>query len=164
MQEEHQAKEALVVAASSSQPASASASASAVQFKRTYYNHEEDRYSTCSEDEEEEACKMVVVPDPSAAAVALLNEEEEEEEETALAPNAEAIDCPICLMAVPTRVGVTLRDCLHSFCKDCLAHVIEFSDEAAVGCPYRDESYACPATIQQREIKAVNQSIPLINQ
>jgi RanBP-type and C3HC4-type zinc finger-containing protein 1 len=84
-----------------------------------------------------------------------VNYVDENDDGDALAPNAEDVDCPICLMAVPARVGVTLRDCLHSFCRDCLAHVIEFSDEAAVGCPYRDESYACPATIQQREIKAV---------
>lgn len=39
--------------------------------------------------------------------------------------------------------------------RDCLAHVIEFSDEAAVSCPYRDDDYHCDSTLQEREIKAV---------
>ena len=39
--------------------------------------------------------------------------------------------------------------------RDCLAHVIEFSDDAVVGCPYRDDDYACDSTMQEREIKAV---------
>jgi RanBP-type and C3HC4-type zinc finger-containing protein 1 len=43
--------------------------------------------------------------------------------------------------------------------RDCLAHVIEFSDDAVVGCPYRDDDYACDSTMQEREIKAV--TLPL---
>ena len=32
-------------------------------------------------------------------------------------PNGEPFDCPVCLMNVPAGIGVTLRDCLHTFCK-----------------------------------------------
>ncbi|EFX66469.1 hypothetical protein DAPPUDRAFT_64670 [Daphnia pulex] len=67
--------------------------------------------------------------------------------------NADPFDCPVCLMTVPAGVGVTLRECLHNFCRDCLAHVIEFSDEATVTCPYRDDRYACDAILQELEIK-----------
>lgn len=67
--------------------------------------------------------------------------------------NAQSFDCPVCLMTVPARVGVTLRECLHNFCRDCLAHVIEFSDEATITCPYRDDNYACDAILQELEIK-----------
>ncbi|KAI9557786.1 hypothetical protein GHT06_014535 [Daphnia sinensis] len=67
--------------------------------------------------------------------------------------NAESFDCPVCLMTVPAGVGVTLRECLHNFCRDCLAHVIEFSDEATITCPYRDDNYACDAVLQELEIK-----------
>ncbi|XP_057373171.1 uncharacterized protein LOC130694045 isoform X2 [Daphnia carinata] len=67
--------------------------------------------------------------------------------------NAESFDCPVCLMTVPAGVGVTLRECLHNFCRDCLAHVIEFSDEATITCPYRDDNYACDAILQELEIK-----------
>ena len=31
--------------------------------------------------------------------------------------NAEAFGCPVCLMTVPAGVGVTLRECLHNFCR-----------------------------------------------
>lgn len=31
--------------------------------------------------------------------------------------NAQSFDCPVCLMTVPARVGVTLRECLHNFCR-----------------------------------------------
>ncbi len=31
--------------------------------------------------------------------------------------NADAFDCPVCLMIVPVGVGVTLRECLHNFCR-----------------------------------------------
>ena len=70
--------------------------------------------------------------------------------------NADSFDCPVCLMTVPAGVGVTLRECLHNFCRDCLAHVIEFSDEATVTCPYRDDNYVCDAILQEIEIKNVN--------
>ena len=77
--------------------------------------------------------------------------------------NADSFDCPVCLITVPARVGVTLRECLHSnFCRDCLAHVNEFSDEATVTCPYRDDNYVCDAILQEIEIKNVNFEIHLI--
>lgn len=31
--------------------------------------------------------------------------------------NADSFDCPVCLMTVPAGVGVTLRECLHNFCR-----------------------------------------------
>ena len=31
--------------------------------------------------------------------------------------NADGFDCPVCMMAVPAGVGVTLRECLHNFCR-----------------------------------------------
>ena len=76
--------------------------------------------------------------------------------------NADSFDCPVCLITVPARVGVTLRECLHNFCRDCLAHVNEFSDEATVTCPYRDDNYVCDAILQEIEIKNVNFEIHLI--
>jgi RanBP-type and C3HC4-type zinc finger-containing protein 1 len=36
--------------------------------------------------------------------------------------------------------------------------VIEFSDEATVTCPYRDDQYACDAILQELEIKNVIQN------
>lgn len=97
-------------------------------------------------------------PEPGPAEGALLNQAYQKLlhlEQSDAVPNAEAFNCSVCLMEVPVGIGVILRDCLHSFCKDCLTHVIELSDEAAVGCPYRDDDYACDSTLQEREIKAI---------
>ena len=40
-----------------------------------------------------------------------------------------------------------------------MAHVIEFSYDAVVTCPYHDDNYACDAALQEREIKSVNNSL-----
>lgn len=74
---------------------------------------------------------------------------------TDLVGNAETFDCVICFLEVAPGEGVTLRECLHQFCKPCLAHTIEFSEEAEVKCPYMDDDYACNLVLQDREIKAL---------
>uniref|UniRef100_A0A8C2SS61 RING-type domain-containing protein n=1 Tax=Coturnix japonica TaxID=93934 RepID=A0A8C2SS61_COTJA len=38
---------------------------------------------------------------------------------------------------------------------DCLRQVINYSEEPVVGCPYRDDSYACSSHLQEREIRAL---------
>ncbi|KAM4908021.1 sharpin [Sylvia borin] len=80
----------------------------------------------------------------------LLRAEREE-----LVPNPEALECGICLQPVAAGRGVLLRDCLHSFCRECLRQVIEHSEEPAVPCPYRDVTYACDSHLQDREIRAL---------
>jgi len=49
---------------------------------------------------------------PNEAYQKLLNLEQDD-----AVPNAEDFNCSVCLMEVPVGIGVTLRDCLHSFCK-----------------------------------------------
>ncbi|XP_029142706.1 ranBP-type and C3HC4-type zinc finger-containing protein 1, partial [Protobothrops mucrosquamatus] len=66
----------------------------------------------------------------------------------------EAIQCPICFMNLEPGEGVTLRECLHSFCKDCLRGTILNSPEPEVKCPYMDDNYSCPGQLLDREIKA----------
>ncbi|XP_071448568.1 ranBP-type and C3HC4-type zinc finger-containing protein 1-like isoform X2 [Hetaerina americana] len=61
-------------------------------------------------------------------------------------------------MGVSTNEGVTLRECLHSFCQPCLVSTIKFCEDAEVKCPYRDDEYTCDSTLQDREIRAL---IPL---
>jgi len=39
---------------------------------------------------------------------------------------------------------------------------VEFSEEAEVKCPYRDDNYSCESVLLQREIKAV--SIKILRQ
>ncbi|KAL7975947.1 hypothetical protein Chor_005505 [Crotalus horridus] len=67
----------------------------------------------------------------------------------------EAIQCPICFMNLEPGEGVTLRECLHSFCKDCLRGTILNSPEPEVKCPYMDDNYSCPWQLLDREIKAL---------
>ncbi|XP_077349619.1 ranBP-type and C3HC4-type zinc finger-containing protein 1 [Lithobates pipiens] len=72
-----------------------------------------------------------------------------------LIPNQEAIECRICYTEVPAGAGVLLRECLHSFCKDCLRQVVNCCEDPEVSCPFRDEMYACDSKLQQREIRAL---------
>ncbi|KAM3850123.1 ranBP-type and C3HC4-type zinc finger-containing protein 1-like [Diretmus argenteus] len=73
-----------------------------------------------------------------------------------LVPNPEAVDCRICYLDLQPGEGVLLRECLHCFCRECLCSVIMLCEEPEVACPYRDDTYACACTLQEREIKAVS--------
>lgn len=72
-----------------------------------------------------------------------------------LVENVEAFECLVCYMEIAPGEGVTLRECLHQFCKQCLKNTIEYAEEAQVICPYRDEQYSCDTALQDREIKAL---------
>lgn len=72
-----------------------------------------------------------------------------------LVENIEPFECLVCLTDIEPGQGVTLRECLHQFCKICLANTIEFNDEAEIKCPYRDDQYSCDIALQDREIKAL---------
>jgi len=70
-------------------------------------------------------------------------------------PNAEQFECIICYLDIEPGDGVVLRECLHTFCKECLAGAIEHCDAPQVTCPYKDENYSCDMTLLDREIKAL---------
>ncbi|XP_038126417.1 ranBP-type and C3HC4-type zinc finger-containing protein 1 [Cyprinodon tularosa] len=72
-----------------------------------------------------------------------------------LVPNPELVDCKICFVDLKSGEGVLLRECLHCFCKECLRSVIMLCEEPEVSCPYRDDAYACPWALQEREIRAL---------
>ncbi|CAH1960123.1 unnamed protein product [Acanthoscelides obtectus] len=72
-----------------------------------------------------------------------------------LVENQQTFECVVCFSEIAPHQGVTLRECLHQFCKACLAHTIEFTEEAEVKCPYRDDEYSCNIALQDREIKAL---------
>ncbi|XP_060099103.1 sharpin [Heteronotia binoei] len=76
-------------------------------------------------------------------------------DEEALVPTQEATECRICYLDVEPGQGVLLRECLHSFCRDCLRQLINCSEEPQVACPFRDDSYACSSHLQDREIRAL---------
>lgn len=73
-----------------------------------------------------------------------------------LIPSTEPFECGVCLAQCEAGDGAVLRDCLHVFCRACLAQAVQFSEEAEVKCPFRDHDYACDSTLQEREIKAVS--------
>jgi len=70
-------------------------------------------------------------------------------------PNAETFECAICFLEIEPGDGVVLRECLHTFCKLCLAETIEHSDAPKVKCPFKDEAYSCDMDLLEREIKAL---------
>lgn len=72
-----------------------------------------------------------------------------------IAPNLEKFECSICFMDIQPKTGAVLRECLHSFCKPCLASHIKYSDEAEVKCPFMDNQYSCQSLLQEREIRSL---------
>ncbi len=86
----------------------------------------------------------------------------------------ELFECPVCFTLVGQKV--TLRDCLHDFCKydnglhiqiilnrtfvicnsrECLIGAVQYAEDSEVKCPFRDNNYSCDSSLQEREIKAV---------
>ncbi|KAK1799735.1 hypothetical protein P4O66_006272 [Electrophorus voltai] len=72
-----------------------------------------------------------------------------------LISNKEELDCTICYSSVMPGEGATLRECLHSFCRECLKQTILNCVDAEVLCPYADEKYSCNCNLQDREIKTL---------
>ncbi|XP_072007147.1 ranBP-type and C3HC4-type zinc finger-containing protein 1-like isoform X2 [Engystomops pustulosus] len=72
-----------------------------------------------------------------------------------LIPNQEPIECQICFTDVPAGDGVLLRECLHSFCRECLRQVVNTCQDPEVSCPFRDDVYACDCKLQEREVRAL---------
>uniref|UniRef100_A0A3Q3NDQ6 RanBP-type and C3HC4-type zinc finger-containing protein 1 n=1 Tax=Mastacembelus armatus TaxID=205130 RepID=A0A3Q3NDQ6_9TELE len=72
-----------------------------------------------------------------------------------LVPNPEPVDCRICYVDLQPGDGVLLRECLHCFCRECLRSVIMLSEDPEVSCPYRDDTYSCACSLQEREIRAL---------
>lgn len=67
-----------------------------------------------------------------------------------LIPNTEEVDCPICMCPVEPDEGVVLRECLHTFCRECLKGTIINSRDAEVSCPDN-----CDSKLLDREIQAL---------
>lgn len=70
-------------------------------------------------------------------------------------PNSETFDCSICFDTIDVGVGVVLRNCLHSFCKNCLNGLIMTEDSDDVKCPFVSDEYQCGENLQDREIRSL---------
>lgn len=72
-----------------------------------------------------------------------------------IVPNLEEFECPVCIVEIEAYQGITLRDCLHKICKDCLKTHIQLSEDVEIKCPFMNENYTCESVLQDREIRAV---------
>ncbi|KAL9707618.1 hypothetical protein quinque_011136 [Culex quinquefasciatus] len=95
----------------------------------------------------DEAPKRAILPEDLELLVTLTD--------ASVVPNPEAFECPVCMGPFEAYEGVILRDCFHSFCRECLASSIKHADDVVVRCPFQDENYACDSMIQDREIKSL---------
>lgn len=71
-------------------------------------------------------------------------------DQTDFVSNFEPFECKICFVEYGKGEGVILRECLHIFCRTCLANTIQYSDEVEIKCPYMDDQYSCDSMIQVR--------------
>lgn len=70
-------------------------------------------------------------------------------------PNTMPFECAVCFGHIAISAGVVLRECLHTFCRECLAQTVRYSEEAEVRCPYMDDAYSCESCMQEREIRGL---------
>ncbi|XP_004840682.1 ranBP-type and C3HC4-type zinc finger-containing protein 1 isoform X4 [Heterocephalus glaber] len=75
-------------------------------------------------------------------------------EQRSLVLNTEPAECPVCYSVLAPGEAVVLRECLHTFCRECLQGTIRNSQEAEVSCPFIDDTYSCPGKLLEREIRA----------
>lgn len=68
-----------------------------------------------------------------------------------LIPNCDEFKCPLCLKLIPELKGVSLQQCFHNFCKECLAVKIQMNKEARVKCPFHGT--LCEEYLLDLEIK-----------
>ncbi|XP_053723963.1 ranBP-type and C3HC4-type zinc finger-containing protein 1 [Synchiropus splendidus] len=71
-------------------------------------------------------------------------------DEQDLIPSTEEVNCPVCFSDLAPGEGVVLRECLHTFCRDCLRGTILNTQDAEISCP--DE---CNSKVLDREIAAL---------
>lgn len=72
-----------------------------------------------------------------------------------LVGTTEQFECSVCLSTTAPGEGCILRECLHIFCKECVANHVSYSEDVKVKCPYMDANYSCDSVIQDREVKAL---------
>lgn len=72
-------------------------------------------------------------------------------EQQALIANTETFECGVCLEECAPGNGVILRECVHSFCRECLTDIVRHSEEPDVSCP----AVACRSLLQEREIRTL---------
>lgn len=70
--------------------------------------------------------------------------------------NAEEFECIICYTEVKVGDGVTLKNCLHQFCKECIVETVKQCETVEAKCPFMGgDGKSCESTMQQREIRGL---------
>lgn len=70
--------------------------------------------------------------------------------------NQVKFECPICMQPVEICGGIVLKNCLHEYCKECLARHIETTEDLVVPCPFVAEDGArCEGFLQDREMRSL---------
>lgn len=72
-------------------------------------------------------------------------------EHRALVPNCETFECTVCIEYCRPGDGVVLRECVHMFCRECLAAAIRHCEEPTVACLFT----GCAGILQEREVRAL---------
>lgn len=110
---------------------------------------------TCGDEniESHKCCRFCLIERPKAVVVVDQPSEYEElltleEGDLDLVENSDMFECPICFVTYEKGEGVRLRECLHVFCKECLAGTINMSDNPEIKCPYLNDDYACDCFVQ----------------
>lgn len=63
--------------------------------------------------------------------------------------------CNICLEEIPAGDGLTLKSCVHDFCKTCLVAYIERSESSQIKCPFvNEENEQCVGFLYDSEIRS----------
>lgn len=69
-------------------------------------------------------------------------------------PNMEEFQCSLCFSKIGIQKGITLQNCLHNFCINCLTVTIERSKSSRIQCPFNEE-YICPEYILESEVRSL---------
>lgn len=72
-------------------------------------------------------------------------------EQRALILNTETFECGVCMEEYSTGKGAVLRECVHTFCTECLSDLVRHCEEAVIACP----AMGCSGILQEREIRAL---------
>lgn len=86
---------------------------------------------------------------PDSSLLSALKEMSEDK----LINNLEDVCCSICNKIILTGLGITLKDCLHSFCHPCLTTAMEQNETVVMKCP--SKTVFCDGDVRDEEIRSL---------
>lgn len=98
--------------------------------------------------------KICEVCDNEIVLEELKSPDDDEDDNEDLQHNKIRASCSICTNYIRSSRGVILRNCLHTFCFECIYNKIVANIQSVVVCPH-DREYKCSISLQNREIKSI---------